>query len=74
VTYEPPGHLRRYIAIALQGHAKLIRGNGYEPPDGFDAYADRLLAPDDDAMTRRKYLQAANSRRYRRRKKETRTA
>jgi hypothetical protein len=74
VTYEPPPHLRRPIGILLKEDVETLRRNGLELP-GLQAYVDRLLAPpEDDAMTRRKYLQAAASRRYRRDQKVKRAA
>jgi hypothetical protein len=73
-NYEPPARLRRYVGIALQGHAKMLRTNGVSVPDGFDAYVDRLLLADRNGVTRSNALAAVRMRRYRARKKAQRAA
>jgi hypothetical protein len=74
VNYEPPAHLRRRVALAIQGHITQLRLNGCEPPAGLEAYAERLLAPDADMLTRRRYLNRHYKRRSRAKQKENRAA
>jgi hypothetical protein len=66
--------LTRYIGIALAGHARMLRRHGFEPPPGFEAYVDRLMAPQADMLTRRRYLNRLYKRRSRAKQKANRAA
>jgi hypothetical protein len=71
---SPPAGQERYIGVALAGHVRMLRRHGYEPPPWLEPYIDRLMAPDADMLTRRRYLNRLYKRRSRARQKAKRAA
>ena len=61
--------LAAHVAVAVRAYCRQMERDGFTPPPGLAALADRLLIPDDDAMTRKKALWRANSSSYRARKR-----
>ena len=74
-SYSPPPHLRRVIASLLQGQAAEVRRHGYDRLAAeLVAYADRLMAPEADMLTRRRWQNRQYKRRSRARQKAKRAA
>jgi len=72
--YAVPRELRHDTANAIYSWLRELRRNGRAEPSGFRGLADRLLVPDDDAMTRQREIWRNASRRYRARKRNRRVA
>jgi hypothetical protein len=73
--YKPPPHLRPIISSLLKRDAEEISRSGYDRlAADLKAYADRLMAPEADMLTRRRYLNRQYKRRSRARQKENRAA
>jgi hypothetical protein len=60
--------LAAHVAVAVRAHCRQLERDGFTPPPGLAVLADQLMTPERDAVTRRRALSKARSRRYRARK------